>query len=431
MNKNTDLLAGITFGNVGVDYAQTLARPSSFGVQSLGMNEKNESVIQSVRPMRATTAHVPESVHSAKPNDIQKLEQLLSAEYAVPVWITRVHDVSSTRKQVKEVYFHKGKKLSKIWVFKADPAATAKELITYDIVYRQGIPTGKPIGYIPTSASEQYPFDVAIVGGILEHAGDSYNALIENLCLMPNYVFDTALVIANMIAEYHVKLTSAQTEFKERGIVLERSSPRKELSDRLLTALHISEKKAGPVIDACELLAQKQSGVSVVSHGDIHTGNIVTKKDADGATSTDDFGVIDWGSIVLDNPYGDVRDFWAHHSRQAAKFCEQYQFTFEEVDRAYQTRVRQLLDEKQLGWLWQSKNAAQQDSLIQSALWNVYEMYDPVRKNPGDIREKARRHYELLHDDFELMKETGLRKEAVMLRRALSELLKTETYLYE
>ena len=423
-----DLLAKIAFDNVELDAGvEPLAMPLSLGRRNV---ERGEYECESVRPVRAALFGASKSVRAAKPDEVCKLEQLLSAEYDVPVLITRVQDVPTTRKQVKEVCFLKERKLSKVWVFKADPASTAKELITYHIVYGLGIPTGRPIGYIPTSAQEQYPFDVAVVGGILEHAGNPYTKLIDDLALEPRYVFDTALVIANMIAEYQVKLTRAKKEFEDRGIVLEHSSPTKELRDRLLAALRISEEKARPVMDACEQLAQKQSDTYVVSHGDIHTGNIVTISDEPNSTTLDRFGVIDWGSIVLDNPYGDVRDFWAHHARQAEKCCEDYQFTFEEVDRAYRTRVRQMVERDGAAWLWPDERVTKVDSLIQSVLWNVYEMYDPVRKDPKEIQEKARRHYGLLREDLNVLKNYGFRKEAMLVKKELSVLLKDEKYLW-
>ena len=60
--------------------------------------------------------------------------------------------------------------LYQVWVFKADSDKTAKELNICDIVHRNGIPTARPIGDFP-KPDEKYPYEIAVLGGIVEHAG--------------------------------------------------------------------------------------------------------------------------------------------------------------------------------------------------------------------------------------------------------------------
>ena len=351
------------------------------------------------------------------PTEVETLENILSLSYKLPVTITSINNLPITRKQVKEVYFSKGGDpwLYKVWIFKADPVETAKELTVYYIANKKGVPTGKPIGFKPTK--ESYQFDIAILGGVVEHAGEPYNQLINNMRFAPGRIHQTAEAIVCMIADCHAKLTAAKDEFEEYGISLEKASPEKEIEGRFLAKLGIEKKAANVLIKACKDLYNQQSDISVISHGDIHTGNIVTEE-IRYAVNTDRFGLIDWGSINLDNPYGDLQDFWLHHQRQALRACGAYDFGFEELDKAYQASAKR-----------RGISLTQKDMLVQSALWNLYEMYDPTRENPLEIKEKAETHCQALLNDLEKLELFGCREQSSIIKKELKTLLKDHIYL--
>ncbi len=371
------------------------------------------------------------TTEKTKPEGIEALEEVLAGAYNAEVMITRVRDLPSTRKeQVREVYFLKeneGKRgVLKVWVFKADPLETARELATYQIIHELGVPTGKPIGYIPLDANEPYPHDVAILGGVIEYAGE-YNELIQNLELRPELVFDTAVSIVRMIADYQVMLTKEAERFAELGVGLSQSSPGRELTERMVAGLGISANNAASLIGVCEGLAARQSGRLMVSHGDIHTGNVVTRMEFDqvihqSMTSVDDFGVIDWGSITLNNPFADVQDFWIHHKRQALSTCGPYGFGFPELARAYHQRMQE-------HGMHISPAEARNDATIQGVLWHLYEMFDPVRKDSADIEMKAKAHCGSALYGLKMLDDIGLGMEASSLRNELTALLQDIPYL--
>ncbi len=335
------------------------------------------------------------------PAEISALEEMLSLAYKLPVKITRIKKLPQTRKEVKEVYFLINEtNLSKVWVFKAEPEKTRNELNAYAIIHRQGILTGEPLGYQPSASS--YPYDVAILGGVVEHAGDPYEQMLENLYLDPRTIFSTAQAIARTMADYQIKLTKAKAEFEQYGISLLRADPGKEIEERLLAALGKTEAQASGLIDACRQLYNAQNSSPLVSHGDCHLGNIVTIMDKEygGTLSTKKFGMIDWGSLQFDTPFGDVQDFWLHHQRKAQQVCENYPFSVSQLENTFLGALREVARENGRG-LTLDEN----DSLIQSALWNLYEMYDPTRKDPADIETKARVHAQGLWDSLDALKE--------------------------
>jgi len=356
-------------------------------------------------------------------SEVEALEQILSLSYKSPIEITAINELPITRKQVKEVHFTKKDSdwLSKVWVFKADPEATAKELTVYYIASKNGIPTGKPIGFQPSKDS--YQFDIAILGGaVVEHAGDSYNKLIANMRLAPKQIHKTSQAIAKMIAEFHIKLTAAKPEFEEYGVNLEKSRPKKELEQRFLAALDIPEEKAETLIKACEDLYDFQQTQYIVSHCDLHTGNIVTKA-REHSTSLQRFGVIDWGSIGLDTHYSDLRDFWLHHKRQVSAVCPDYDNDFMDFHNAYSRKARGVAEEKKLPQLVESLG----DSLIQSALWNLYEMFDPVRTE--DIEEKAKTHFQNLMQDLKQIRQwSRYTRAAETIQHEVTDLLREKGY---
>ena len=368
---------------------------------------------------------------SAKPDEIVTLEQILSESYKDRIEITSINEFSATRKQVKEVHFLKGVGdwLNKVWIFKADPVETARELMIYHLAHKHGIPTGKPIGYNPTP-DQTYPFDIAILGGVVEHAGDPYRDLLRNMRLRPIRIFDTAKQIARIIADYHVKLTLVEDEFTKAGVSLETSSPRKELGERFLAGLRITEENGEELLKACDDLYNLQSGVNVVSHGDIHLGNLVTVKRKH-ETSINQFGVIDWGSIVKDNPFGDLWDFWIHHRRDTIDATGNgYSYTFERFAAAYLTRINALRTEYRVN-IDLPSGINPVDSPIQSSLWNLYEMYDPVRTDARDIQKKASFHcLELWRSLDKVEKFGGQYRETVhTIKKELTRLLDSKNYL--
>lgn len=360
--------------------------------------EHKEDLLEDVLPSRYV-----------KSEAVAKLERILSQAYGSPVAVTKIRELPQTRKQVKEVYFAANNSISKVWVFKADPENTARELTTYYIVHELGVPTGKPLGYSPMKAGEAYPFDVAVLGGIVEDAGDPYDALIENMELQPRLVFQTAEAVVRVIKDYQQKLTRAKKEFERYGIELSNASPRKELRERFFAGLQMQESKE--LADACDRLYRKLGRKRVVSHGDLHTGNLVTllnNEDSRKSTRLDSFGIIDWESIMLDHPCGDVVDFWVHHQRKAKQACGDYDYALGDL-------------------MWQDTSA--KDLLIQSALWHLYEMFDPARKNTADIEAKAKYHYAMLLEELSNFSGYGCDSEAAIIRREVHNLLKDQPFL--
>ncbi len=385
---------------------------------------------KSFGPFRASRSVGGPARAPSPPNGIAQLEQILSSAYKTPVSITRVRDLRVTKKEVKEVFFSMNHGISKVWVFKADPEKTTRELTAYQIIHEQGVPTGRPIGFEAKKDQDKYPFDVAILGGVVEHAGDPYNQLLQNMELTPQLIFDASVNIVKKIADYQVRLTLAQDEFKKYGFKIENARPRKEIKDRLLLALGINEGKAEGLIKACEVLSRRQSKIKVVSHEDIHTGNIVTINKVDPrtglpVTSYEEFGFIDWESVSLSNPFSDVVDFHIHHERQALKVCGSYDFSFASIESAYRSHFDSLARKAGL-----TERVSDNDSLIQRALWNLYEMYDPVRTDKTDIKEKAKTHAAQLWSVLTELANKGY-PETEMIKRNLKDLLKKESYLKE
>ncbi|MBI4980288.1 phosphotransferase [Candidatus Woesearchaeota archaeon] len=336
------------------------------------------------------------------PAEVSVLEQLLSLTYNLPVKITRIKELPPTRKQVKEVYFLINEtNLSKVWVFKADPEKTRNELNAYSIIHGQGVLTGKPLGYQPSAAP--YSYDIAILGGVVEHAGDPYEQMLENLALEPRTIFSTAQAIARTMADYQLKLTRVKEEFERYGITLLHADPGKEIRERLLAALGKTEDQASGLIAACSQLYSAQKSSPLISHGDCHLGNIVTTIDDKfgGSLSIQKFGVIDWGSLQYDTPFGDMQDFWLHHQRKAQKVCSNnYPYEVSALENTFVGALQEVAREK--GY---EVTLDENDSLIQSALWHLYEMYDPVRKEPADIEAKARVHAWGLWDSLEVLEQ--------------------------
>ncbi|MFA6460831.1 MAG: hypothetical protein WCV90_01075 [Candidatus Woesearchaeota archaeon] len=365
------------------------------------------------------TTPAPKKVETTKPEVVPILEAILSEAYGRPVSVTGIKDLPSTHKQVKEIYIHVDDKLSRIWIFKADPKKTARELAAYNLIYQKGIPTGRPIGYSPSNSLDDYPFDVAILGGIVEHAGDPYKQMLKNLGFKPNLINQTAEVIVRMIADYQLKLTLAQPELRELGIDLSRASPRKEIKDQFLAAIGKDETQGEGLIRACEELYSVQEGTLLVSHGDLHLGNIVTIKEGE-ASLTSKFGIIDWESLCLDHQYGDVQCFLAHHQREAKKACILgYSFTNDPLTAMYSETLAQL----DLGHQLTSSSNSNRDAVVQSTLWHIYEIFDPTRTNRKDAQEKAVYHVEATIESLRALIKIGLEPQAQAIWKELKPLL--------
>lgn len=384
----------------------------------------NTADFLSLASLEAVETDAAESLSTetfSRSKEIDVLEGILSLAYNDPVSITRIRELPTTRKEVKEVTFRKGNLYPKVWVFKAEPKETAKELAAYHIIHNRGIPTGKPIGFTPSPEIKEYPFPSAILGGIVEHAGDPYDVLMDDLVLQPKFMQETAVIIARLIADYHCKLTQAKDEFAKYDIDLSKANPRQEIHNSFMAGLGLKEENVETLVLACESLAGKQKGSLVASHGDIHTGNIVTVK-RQYATIADEFGVIDWGSLTLDNPYGDLRDYWVHHKRKAEQVCGSYDFSFADLVQAYESECRLHSGN------FLSAFPDERESLIQSMLKNLKEMYDPVRKDEDDIVRKARYHYKALSSDLERLEMFGY-EEARVIGSELRQLLRDKEYL--
>ncbi len=362
------------------------------------------------------------------PAEVSALEQMLTIAYNLPVKITRIKELPPTRKQVKEVYFLINEtNLSKVWVFKADPKTTRDELNAYHIIHRQGVLTGKPLGCQLSAAP--YSYDVAILGGVVEHAGDSYEQMIENLSLESRIIFSTAQAIARTMADYQLKLTRVKEEFEHYGITLLRADPGKEIRERLLAALGKTEEQASGLIAACRQLYSAQNSSPLISHGDCHLGNIVTTIDDKfgGSLSIQKFGVIDWGSLQYDTPFGDMQDFWLHHQRKAQKVCsDNYPYGASALENTFVGALQEAAREK--GY---EITLDENDSLIQSALWHLYEMYDPTRKEPADIEAKARVHAQGLWNSLDVLEQRMpyLKETTEMIKKEVRALIGEKLYL--
>ncbi|HLC53230.1 MAG TPA: hypothetical protein VJK03_01685 [Candidatus Nanoarchaeia archaeon] len=368
-----------------------------------------------------------------KPADVLALEEFLRKAYKAPqLVVTKVESVPITRKDVRRVFFALRNQLYQVWAFKADPATTARELTASTIAWNHGIPTGKPLGFNLARHARSYPYDTALLGGILEHAGDSYDSLLDNLSYAPGLMFGTAHSVAHMLAQFHVNLTEAREEFSSYGVVLQRASPRREIEKRMLPVLGIdsSNQNAEQFIRACENLYDRQRGDLVVSHGDIHTGNIVTLMSIDAVrhqpkTSLHKFGIIDFESISLDYPQGDLADFWLHHQRKALEVFPDYNYSFEKFSESYFQKLGQLARNHDVvsTSFYRASHAP-----IQKALWNVYELFDPTRTQKDEIMKKAQFHYRALCETMGDLQEHGLSRDRRDVLQALHSLLKKTHY---
>jgi hypothetical protein len=315
-----------------------------------------------------------------KPETIKELEKVLSDAYQGEVQITKISKVGSSTKSVKEVMFLSGNQLMKVWIFKADPQKTINEMKLYQVAYDNGIPTGKPI-----MNKESYLFsDFALLGGIVNHCGEPYDTLMENLELKPQEIFNTAKRIVSIITSYQNTLTPLIPAMLTDKILLKVADPSTELENRFIRGSGLNERSCEKLVRLCQDLYGKLSTDRVFSHEDTHTGNIATIRLFNAemqqyASFVDKFGIIDWGSAGIDHPLSDIMNFWIHHERKAHQITNgQYPYSSKDILRYMEK--------------YHGTDVAGQDAMILSALWHMYEIYDPVRKDAKDIEWKKQYH---------------------------------------
>jgi len=331
------------------------------------------------------------------PSQVKLLENILKLAYQnMDLEITSINSLQDGRKdEVKEVFYASEGAIYKVWVFKADPARTLRELKIYHIAHQAGVNTGKPIGFNPTPEDTEYPYDIAVLGGVLQHAGDSYQHLLQSLAYSPKHMHGAALGVAQMIADYHVKLTQARIMFDAYGIELEPFNVKAEVNSRLLAGLKVSADNVHvrALLNAIQKIDATAQGPKLISHNDIHERQIVTlsKVNKAGAIGYQHsmFGVVDWDSIGLDTSHGDLWDFWLHHRRLVGKVAyseAEYNFGFDTIVSAYDAKF------KEANTKFELPTGHKNSSDAKRAVWNLLEMYDPARKDATDIQAKAVRH---------------------------------------
>jgi hypothetical protein len=350
--------------------------------------------------------------NSSTPNYVTTLESVIqTAHPKSDIAITRIQKVDSGRKNVFKIsYIIDNETLKTVWAFKSeDPALTTRELQIYQILNDVGVKSAKPL-FAPPQPGEKYQFDIAFLGGVLEHAGGSYDEMLHEIA--PNYktAFGTAIVIAKQIADYQSRLQTAFEKgiFADAQIDIRKVTAEYELRTRLLKKLNPNtdsrSAKAQALIDAATQLERYLDSTQIVSHGDLHTKQIVTLNSATNAgLDLRNFGIIDF-DLVLDRPLGDLTDFWVHHARKIDEITQdplstdfaiqkittpyQDQYTLATLAEEYQNQMHTL----QTSSLYTS--SLQTTLLLQQALWHSYEMQDPARSEVFDIVKKQKYHWE-------------------------------------
>lgn len=313
-----------------------------------------------------------------KPDDVSKLEEFLQVSFHDnSILVTNIDNAIVGRKSVRKVYFIRGEQIHQIWAVEAS-REIGKELAIYSIAYEAGVPTGRPLGFDIKSHATNYPFETAfLTGGFIEHAGDSYDLLIENLRFRPEKVFDSGVNIVKLISDMHCKLEFAKNKFNDYGINIPEANCEDEIKDRLVPVLGKNVSDLGGLIEACNRLGAQRKGARIISHGDAHTRQFVTQNDRSAQSlfaSTNKFAVIDFGSLSYDFPESDYVCFWTHHQRKALTSCRVYDYHLEDV-------------------LKGCKNLSMRNAIIERTLWDVFELLDPQRTVNEDVEKKAKFHY--------------------------------------
>ncbi|MFH1174435.1 MAG: phosphotransferase [archaeon] len=353
-----------------------------------------------VKPIARTT--IPDST-----NTIALLEDLLTAHFAKSVTITSIVEKKGTRKQVKEVHYRLNNHLSKVWLVKStSPEETARQLLAYHIISALGVPTAKPLGYTPSTTP--YPYDVALLGGCLEHAGEPYEMLLKDLALSPESTFETAKTLGRIIANYQAVLSENRNAF-DGNMPIIRRFPHDELIQRLYPVRGVQEELAS----LCDELAGWQEQMLLVSHGDMHNRNILCMNDGHHVL-LDNFGIIDW-EVYEQHPLADAIGFWVHHRRDAKAINPEYAYTLTDFVDVYTGAL------KERGIVLRQPR---KDALIQSALWNIYELYDSTRTDAVLAEEKTDYHRKELAHDLDALKKNypGLASLASSIESCIADL---------
>jgi thiamine kinase-like enzyme len=304
--------------------------------------------------------------------------------------------------------------LYKAWIFKADPVQTRKEMVIYYVASMNKVSTAKPLGYIPHQNESRYPYDIAILsGGPVEHAGMPYSELIYDVAI-PRFVHNAAVEVAKLIADTHVRLTMQKSYIESFNVYLQPQKPDFEIRARLARGLGIytENKFITTICQLCNAMYLQQRGSYVVSHCDLHTGNIVTKQKED-AESLRDFGLIDWGSTNLDHWEADLVDFFIHHKREALRANQKYNYDIKDLIKSYVNHFNATADSLGLEY---NVSFDPRTLIIQSMLWNLYEMFDPTRTEPKDVMQKAIYHGSSFMRDLETLEHNGCKDIAREIR---------------
>lgn len=326
--------------------------------------------------------HVASAV-AKKPDAITLLEQVLTAEYHIPVRVTRIRDLPQTRKKVKEVCILKGNALGRVWVLHDDPKVLYKELVVSYFASREHVPTGKPLAFSPDAP---FKADIGILGGsVIEHAGDAYTELLQRLERAPDVMLKTALGVASTLALCHAGLQKSKKSLSDYGIDAPRYSFEHALHETLGRTLNGEHARLERLAHALYCPARSY----MINHGDVHTGNIVTMTAQNGSTGPetliDQFGIIDWSDICTAHPIRDIVDFWVHHVRAVRSIFPRYEEAWDifiaEYGRASKERTGN-----------EFRSPRVDELILHRVQRDVLELFDPARTDPQDIADKARYH---------------------------------------
>ena len=237
--------------------------------------------------------------------------------------------------------------------------------------------------------------------------------------------------VAELIAEYQVKLTANKWQFEEYGVPLPRFDVGKEIRRRLLKGLKVAEDgHAHNLIKTFEDLESKIQGQSVISHNDTHTNNFLTAEHVSETGQVGDsylnFGVIDWGDIGWNIPTGDPVDLWVHYQRVTDTMLHKPRLKFKHFLEAFANKYNQLGQKYGLSFDPREQMRA---AVIKHTEWDAFEMYDPSRTDPEDIKNKAIRHYNAFQKDLQNLTTIGYPNQAAALKRHMDEIVKDIPYL--
>jgi hypothetical protein len=322
-------------------------------------------------------------------------------------------------------------RLYQAWVYQAEPSTARKEMVLYYLGSRHGVPTPSPVGYIPHLKEQNYPYKAAILGGgIVEHAGRPYSQHIFDLAL-PELLHRTAVNVSRLIASMHVRMTFLKPQIQAFDVNLNVIKPGDQITSLYSAALNLQVNN--PILTKLSqlfnVLYVKQTSPIIIGHRDLHTGNLVTSS-MGGSESLAEYAFIDWGDAGERRWGGDLLDFFVHHKREAVKANPQYEkyYSLEPID-AYVRKFNEEADNFGLEERVSFSRLSQADMrnlLIDSLTINAFEMIDPMRRNIGDIMNKAIYHGKRIIKDLDSLSSYGCREiaqEILLFYRCLFEYL--------